>query len=66
MSHRSPITTHILDLQSGRPAAGVEVILDRYDEVGAWIRLAEKTTDADGRVADLLDDPTHHDSESVR
>lgn len=56
MSRRSPVTTHILDLQSGRPAAGVDVRLDRHDEVGAWVRVATGTTDADGRITDLLAD----------
>lgn len=58
MKPRSPITTHILDLQSGRPADGVEVLLDRHDNVGAWVRIASATTDADGRIADLLEEGT--------
>ena len=55
MSTRSPITTHVLDTSTGRPAAAVPVTLSRQipeDEV--WELLAEGRTDADGRIADLL------------
>ena len=42
------ISTHVLDTELGRPAAGVRVELHRGDDlVGA------DTTDADGRIADL-------------
>lgn len=51
MSHRSAITTHVLDTALGRPAAGVPVRLSRiHDEPTV---LAEATTDDDGRVAEL-------------
>lgn len=43
------ITTHILDLSCGRPAAGVGVSLER-ESAGAWTPLATGTTDADGRL----------------
>ena len=36
----SAITTHVLDLSRGRPAAGVPVQLDMRDAQG-WRRLAE-------------------------
>ncbi len=49
----SPITTHVLDLSEGRPASGVGVRLEARDGDG-WKLLAEKVTDADGRVKDLL------------
>jgi 5-hydroxyisourate hydrolase len=42
------ISTHVLDTERGRPAAGVRVELYRGDEL-----LAAKETDADGRIADL-------------
>jgi 5-hydroxyisourate hydrolase len=53
MSQKSPITTHILDVSLGKPAAGVAVVLAR-EESGEFVELARGTTDADGRVADLL------------
>ena len=49
----SAITTHVLDLSSGRPAAEVVVTLERLDAAG-WTLVAERPTDADGRVRDLL------------
>lgn len=49
-SHKSPITTHVLDTSIGRPAAGVEVRLyaDGGGEIGRGV------TNADGRVTDLV------------
>jgi 5-hydroxyisourate hydrolase len=49
----SPITTHVLDTARGRPAAGIAVRLERHDERG-WTVLADRVTDSDGRVRDLL------------
>ncbi len=42
------LSTHVLDTERGRPAAGVRVELYRGDD-----RLADQTTDEDGRIADL-------------
>jgi 5-hydroxyisourate hydrolase len=50
----SAITTHVLDLALGQPARGVAVRLEAESAGGAWSALAEKRTDADGRVRDLL------------
>ncbi len=52
---KSPITTHILDTSVGRPAAGVRVVLDRQD-ASSFVCIGEGTTDADGRVGDLLEE----------
>jgi 5-hydroxyisourate hydrolase len=49
----SGITTHILDTSRGRPAAGVPVTLS-VEEGGGWKQLASATSDADGRVSNLL------------
>ena len=49
----SGISTHILDTSRGRPAAGVQVTLER-SEAGAWHEIATHATDADGRVKHLL------------
>ena len=57
MSARSPITTHVLDTSVGRPAANLAVTLSREltrSGETQWELLAERSTDADGRVADLL------------
>jgi 5-hydroxyisourate hydrolase len=49
----SAITTHILDLASGRPASGVSVKLES-ENGGTWKELGKSSTDSDGRVRDLL------------
>lgn len=49
------LTTHILDLSSGRPAAGVTIELFRIDG-DSRAKLAEAVTNADGRCdAPLLE-----------
>lgn len=47
------ISTHVLDVAKGRPAAGVFVELDR-DCAEGWTTLNAVQTDADGRVMELL------------
>ena len=48
----SGVTTHVLDLAAGRPAAGVRVLLQRLD--GAeWTRLGRAVTGDDGRAEGL-------------
>ncbi|UZJ44042.1 hydroxyisourate hydrolase [Marinimicrobium sp. C6131] len=47
MTTRAPITTHILNLDSGRPAAGVSVHLFR---LGDKQPLVTGVTNSDGRV----------------
>lgn len=49
------ISTHVLDLASGRPARGVPVTLERRAGEG-WREAGSGTTDPDGRVAALLPD----------
>jgi 5-hydroxyisourate hydrolase len=51
----SPITSHVLDTASGRPAANVAVSLEVLDDSGGWTTLADRVTGADGRVTDFLD-----------
>src|SRR5262245_23485869 len=52
----SPITTHVLDTALGRPAQGVAVVLELQRADGGWTELARGTTNADGRIPDLLPD----------
>lgn len=47
------VSTHVLDTVEGRPAAGVAVTLHYLGETGHET-LSSTSTDADGRVADLL------------
>jgi 5-hydroxyisourate hydrolase len=47
------ITTHILDLSTGKPAAGVRVVLSSIED-GHRTAVASGVTDADGRLEDLM------------
>lgn len=51
------ISTHILDTESGVPAAGIHVILYKLGEDDRPVRLTQALTDGDGRVRDLLERP---------
>ena len=54
----SKITTHILDIALGRPAADVEIILYHEDKV-----IARGHTNADGRITDwagVVEPGTYH------
>ena len=51
---RPTISTHVLDLGSGEPAAGVPVALFRLGEDGQPALLSEAKTDSEGRVRTLL------------
>jgi 5-hydroxyisourate hydrolase len=53
---RPTISTHVLDLESGEPAAGFPVALFRLDPDGIPQLLAETQTDDDGRVRSLVSD----------
>ena len=50
----SQITTHILDTSSGKPATGVNVVLE-YKNSGSWQLLGKGLTDNDGRIKNLLE-----------
>ena len=52
---RPTISTHVLDLASGEPAAGVGIALFRLGDDGSPQLLSELTTSDDGRIPDLLD-----------
>ncbi|MBL1271261.1 MAG: hydroxyisourate hydrolase [Oceanospirillales bacterium] len=54
MSRNSPVTTHILDLGSGKPASGVSVSLYRVTAQSETC-IASGITDDDGRVMDWFD-----------
>lgn len=54
---RPTISTHVLDTGRGAPAPGIPVTLYRLDAGKTPIRMTQALTDADGRVADLLERP---------
>ena len=53
MSERPTISTHVLNVEKGRPASGVSVYLYRVD--GDERRVGGGTTDGDGRIRSLLE-----------
>ena len=50
----SQITTHILDTAKGCPAHGVRIELFHQKINLTWIKLSEGTTNADGRIPNLI------------
>jgi 5-hydroxyisourate hydrolase len=51
----SAITTHVLDTVLGKPAAGVEVRLEKQQDA-AWVLVRGSATDGDGRCRELAGD----------
>jgi 5-hydroxyisourate hydrolase len=49
------LSTHILDTALGKPAAGVEVLLEKH-RGSEWRPLARGTTDSDGRCKTLTNE----------
>jgi 5-hydroxyisourate hydrolase len=49
----SGITTHVLDTSRGRPAEGVPVTLE-IEAAGGWKLVGKGTTNADGRISELV------------
>jgi len=50
----SGLSTHVLDLTSGQPAADLAVRLERRNADGSWAPAGSGRTDANGRIAALL------------
>jgi 5-hydroxyisourate hydrolase len=46
----SAITTHILDVSMGKPAAGVPVMLEHETALEGWQIVGRGPTDSDGRL----------------
>lgn len=62
---RPPITSHVLDVSRGCPAAGLEVCLEMWKgtrprplfnetDIGGWVLQGSSITDADGRSGQLM------------
>lgn len=49
------LSSHILDINTGRPAEGVTIVLSKLNDQKAWTQVEDKTTDANGRVKDFLE-----------
>ncbi|MEA2677104.1 MAG: 5-hydroxyisourate hydrolase [Chloroflexota bacterium] len=54
MAEQPTISTHLLDAQSGQPAAGIPVRLTNLD---ADEQVGQAITDGDGRIRRLLEGP---------
>ncbi len=53
--HTFQLSTHILDVSRGMPAAGVSIKLEKYNaESKLWTFVDEKKTDSNGRIPDFL------------
>jgi len=50
------ISTHVLDVMRGLPAAGLAVTLSRREPDGDWKAVGESETDSDGRIRQLTED----------
>lgn len=48
------ITTHVLDVARGRPAAGIAVVLEQGLGSKGWSLVGRGETDADGRLHTLM------------
>ncbi|KAJ1482834.1 hypothetical protein T484DRAFT_1623766 [Baffinella frigidus] len=56
-SGRPPITSHVLDTGTGRPAQGVHILLEAQ-RGSAWVEIGKGETNSDGRCPKLL--PVDH------
>ena len=52
----SGITTHVLDVSIGAPAAGITVALERQKPNVGWEEMGIQATDSDGRARGLVVD----------
>ncbi len=57
MNKLSPITTHVLDVSCGKPAANISCKLERLNSQSQWEKIGEGVTNQDGRVDTLLSSP---------
>lgn len=49
------LSSHILDINVGKPASGVKITLSRQEASGHWVEIEERMTDENGRVKDFLE-----------
>ena len=50
------LSSHILDIHTGKPASGVNIVLSKQDTSGQWSIVEERMTDVNGRVKDFLEE----------
>ena len=54
----TPITTHVLDTSTGKPACGLAVTLEYETQEAGWQTMANGVTDNDGRINNLITSDT--------
>ena len=59
------MSSHILDINTGRPAQGVKIVLSKLSGENNWSVMEERTTDGNGRVKDFLEKRTGADNRGV-
>lgn len=62
----TPITTHVLDTSTGKPACGLAVTLEHQTYESGWQPLANGVTDNDGRINNLMTSDTEFSAGSYR
>ncbi len=50
----SQLTSHVLDTSKGKPAEGIQVLLEKPGPKGKWLAFSKSVTNKDGRISDLL------------
>jgi 5-hydroxyisourate hydrolase len=48
------LSSHILDITTGKPAKDVKITLSKKDKNDNWVIVDEKNTDINGRIKDFL------------
>lgn len=48
------LSSHILDITTGKPATNVKITLSKQDVNNDWVIVEEKLTDSNGRIKDFL------------
>ena len=59
--NRAPITTHVLNIATGKPAEGIEIMLEKQNGSN-WAAIKTAKANADGRVDDLMAKGTKADA----
>ncbi|MES2587485.1 MAG: hydroxyisourate hydrolase [Bacteroidota bacterium] len=54
----SQITTHILDTSKGKPAQGIQIILEKQINGNTWSEINRGNTNDDGRLPGLVTENT--------
>jgi len=48
------LSTHVLDTSKGKPAEGIQVLLEKPGPKGKWLAFSKGVTNKDGRISDFL------------